>query len=564
MHTHAHTCTLTHSLLLAPCVCCLRPPASFEFGAHVSFYVADQTYEWVGMKKRGARKTVERHDASGMPITIVHEVYVNSIKLQLPSSLGTLSAADCARIAANHGSPYTEDYNNVLVPLQFDDVDESLRLLAINALAPVRALLVHGATPAQLSLSAIAHALFGRPPIDPGGASEFDILEPLMETDTKSYDDFIRIFEHLSSHCSASTLVRIFTGDGQSVKMAANMKHRWPGRYASWLISAGGFHEHAHTMFAFTELFNDCFVRWCLDELDIDRVRVITQDLEHNNYSHHQNAHHVMVIGIVAFLMQDVQQPSPALLMRDPDLYLSQLQHAGGIVMLRYLRHAGLPTLQWQRAAREGDGAKLKQLFAYSLHIFRTCHKPVCAQVVLIALLGFCCTLPALQTVLLATVSLSLLGRRGANMYLDRLLETINNIQQGAKRSSNAAAFSRAMDMTTLLRSILHVRHAFEATEGGATSTDDPLTPSMLTQARLLQDSFLHELGRDLTVNVANNPFHHTRNPVPLDGGDVRLRQPWEYVKRVGAGRSAGRHRASPETCQAYVRRFVFEHFFRY
>ena len=64
------------------------------------------------MKKRGMRKTVERHDASGMPIQIRHEVYVNSIKLHLPASLGTLSAADRARIAANHGSPYTEDYNN--------------------------------------------------------------------------------------------------------------------------------------------------------------------------------------------------------------------------------------------------------------------------------------------------------------------------------------------------------------------------------------------------------------------------------------------------------------------
>jgi hypothetical protein len=52
----------------------------------VSFYVADQTYEWVGMKKRGRRNTLERLDPAGMPVAIEHEVYINSVKLELPQS----------------------------------------------------------------------------------------------------------------------------------------------------------------------------------------------------------------------------------------------------------------------------------------------------------------------------------------------------------------------------------------------------------------------------------------------------------------------------------------------
>jgi len=82
-------------------------------------------------------------------------------------------------------------------------------------------------------------------------------------------------------------------------------------------------------------------------------------------------------------------------------------------------------------------------------------HKPVCSQISLIALLSFCCALPALQNVLLVTVSLSLLGRCGGNMYIDRVLEYINKVQQGTKRSAHAASFGRALDMTTLLRAIL-------------------------------------------------------------------------------------------------------------
>ena len=493
------------------------------------------------------------------------QVYVNSIKLHLPASLGTLSAGDLLKIQQNHGSPYTEDYNNVFGPLDYDVVDASLRTLAIDAVAPVVALLVGASGPEGLSLTAIAQGLFGRSQVDPGGPSEFDILEPLMETDTKSYDDFVRIFRHLMHHRSPLSVVSIFAGDGQSVIRAKDTKKRWPHQYARWLLAAGGFHEHAHTMFAHTELWWEALVCFCLDELEIERVHRVTQDLEHNNYAHHQNAHHVIVIAIVSFLLQDVQSPSPRLFLRDPDLYLNQVDSAGGEVLVRYLRHAGFPILQWQRAARDGDGDKVKLLFAHSFHIFRTCHKPVCAQVILIGLLGFCCALPSLQVVLLCTVSLSLLGRLGSNMYVDRLLESINKLQQGSKRSSNAAAFQRAIDMTTLLRSILHVRHAFEATEGGATSTDDPITPSMLTQARILQDCFLSALGRDLTVHNPNNVFWHTHNAVPLRSAvDLIKRMPWAFTERVEEGRSAGTGRARPETARTYVTRFVFGHFFRF
>jgi hypothetical protein len=67
------------------------------------------------------------------------------------------------------------------------------------------------------------------------------------------------------------------------------------------------------------------------------------------------------------------------------------IESAGGIVLFQYLHYAGFPILQWQCAARDADGVKLKKLFAYSQHyLFRSvAHKPVCVQVSLIALLGF-------------------------------------------------------------------------------------------------------------------------------------------------------------------------------
>ena len=148
----------------------VRPPVRFECGMHVSMYVADQTYQWVGMKKRGRRQSLERHDAQGMPMAISHEVYVNSVKLHLPASIANLSPAALAAIAANHGSPYTEDYYKVLDPLEPSVVDASLSEFASDAIASVAQCVPAGFEPDALSIRQIATALFGRPPVDPGGA----------------------------------------------------------------------------------------------------------------------------------------------------------------------------------------------------------------------------------------------------------------------------------------------------------------------------------------------------------------------------------------------------------
>ena len=141
-------------------------------------------------------------------------------------------------------------------------------------------------------------------------------------------------------------------------------------------------------------------------------------------------------------------------------------------------------------------------------------------------------------------------------------MEFTNNQQQGTKRHGSASGFAHAMDMTTLLPALMHVRHAFQAAETGAAEGDDPVTESMLVQARLLQNEFKRLLGTDLTINAPDNPFWHTGTAVPLWEGDFRTRRPWEWVWRVAEGRSVGKGRARHERWDMHVRRFVFDHFF--
>ena len=39
------------------------------------YFGFDQTYQWVGVKKRGRRNQVEHVDGTGMPLQIVHQVW---------------------------------------------------------------------------------------------------------------------------------------------------------------------------------------------------------------------------------------------------------------------------------------------------------------------------------------------------------------------------------------------------------------------------------------------------------------------------------------------------------
>lgn len=203
----------------------VQPEPVFERSRHVSMYIADQTYEWVGVKKRGRRQALERHDAHGMPVGIEHVVYVNSVKLQLPASLGNLSAADIQRIQANNGSPYTEDYHRVLDPLRPRIVEGYLTEFTMDAVAPiVRVSQQTGTAASALGIRTLGNALYGRPNVDPGGPSAIEILEPIMNCDTKSHEDWRKIARHCSGHSGPETVVDIFMGDGQSCIMAKNEK----------------------------------------------------------------------------------------------------------------------------------------------------------------------------------------------------------------------------------------------------------------------------------------------------------------------------------------------------
>mmetsp|Transcript_37733 Transcript_37733/g.90581 ORF Transcript_37733/g.90581 Transcript_37733/m.90581 type:complete len:182 (-) Transcript_37733:136-681(-) len=173
----------------------------------------------------------------------------------------------------------------------------------------------------------------------------------------------------------------------------------------------------------------------------------------------------------------------------------------------------------------------------------------------MLALISYLCVHNKLAAVVFAYSAVSLLGRVGRCMAIDRLLEYVNLLQQ--KRMNAFIGFDTALHHTPLLRAMLHADHAYEEAVHGAAKTDDPMTKSMIFQARLLQDMFLAKLGGDWTRVDDTNPFWYTGTATPMSQGDFRYRTPWEWVHRVAQGLSRGHGRVHSESWHAYAAAFI-------
>ena len=112
----------------------------------------------------------------------------------------------------------------------------------------------------QAETRAVATQLLARPSHDPGGATYLTWLRPLPWTDTKSYQDMIKIIAWLVNFLQCVPLVLIVLGDGQTVLRLRDLKRKHPAMYKHVLVCNDGFHSHAHFMFAVFRIWWDCFL----------------------------------------------------------------------------------------------------------------------------------------------------------------------------------------------------------------------------------------------------------------------------------------------------------------
>ena len=253
--------------------------------------------------------------------------------------------------------------------------------------------------------------LLSRPNYDPGGATYLTWLRPLPFVDTKSYRDMLCIIRWLHDFLAAVPLVLILLGDGQTVLRMRDLKRLHPDAHKHVLVCNDGFHSHAHFMFAVFILWWDCYLQRLANLLEKEKVGPHLKNLEHNSWEHSLQFILPIVVATFVFLTRHVTNPPPALLLRDPALYVALVQNASGIVMLEFLRHAGLPVMWWHRAGRAEDSHILDDLHALAFHVYRTSHKTSSTQISLMHLISIFGTHPELRTYLRSRLFTSLTVR---------------------------------------------------------------------------------------------------------------------------------------------------------
>ena len=119
-----------------------------------------------------------------------------------------------------------------------------------------------------------------------------------------------------------------------------------------------------------------------------DMVGPNIKNLVNNTYKHSMDLILVVTAAIIVYFTNHVKEPPPELFFTNPVFYVSQLKSFGGIVLAEFLRHGGLPTMFFKRAARAEDGTTMDDMHCLAFHLFRAVHKTSSTQISLLHLIS--------------------------------------------------------------------------------------------------------------------------------------------------------------------------------
>ena len=148
-------------------------------------------------------------------------VYINGQHFPTPSAVALSPTALSLRARCG---PYTQDFVRIMpllhpTRMQHVHVMDSFLLRAVQLMVPLGP---------SAELRDLVLALLSRPNFDPGGPTYTTFMRPLLDVDTSSYDDLIKIVDWCHRHLGGMPVVLHLIGDGQSVLRLRDLKRKHP------------------------------------------------------------------------------------------------------------------------------------------------------------------------------------------------------------------------------------------------------------------------------------------------------------------------------------------------
>ena len=178
----------------------LMPPPSFLPAKMIQLFCYDQCNARDGYTDT-RRYAAERIDASGNSVLAQDVTYITSFRIFIPQALVNLTDRDVARFRKR--GPFARDWSALVPFLQPSRVKEDLwKMFEEVAACMRRKLTAHGPEIGvnELQPAQVARMLYERNQVDPGGKTPIQILPVILDCDTASHQDTLRIWSHLEQH----------------------------------------------------------------------------------------------------------------------------------------------------------------------------------------------------------------------------------------------------------------------------------------------------------------------------------------------------------------------------
>ena len=193
------------------------------------------------------------------------------------------------------------------------------------------------------------------------------------------------------------------------------------------------------------------------------------QSLDKGEYLLYREFNAELTVAIYQYILLDVTTPPPQLFLTNPRAYAKLISvNAGGKVLCKYARYAGIPGQYWLFCQRASKGSGLLELDAYMYHMTRaTCHKTNYVIYAAQHLATHAAMHPKLRAVAEAMMSVSPLGKPGSCVGNDRYQEAMNKMQE--QRDGLGGDFDTKLHTGPELSALLHGTHVSDGMHVPAT-----------------------------------------------------------------------------------------------
>ena len=489
---------------------------------------ADQYHLWRGCKKGRYHRAVERTGEDGQKVKVESFTVMNLHEYPVDNAKLGMTPEEVEQIR-EHG-PYTEPASLVYEELDYNKALGTLYNFWIEDCELIKKcgeeMGVHPDTCDLDTLLQLGLKLAARPNYTEG-PTPMKIHTPRCDSDTNNYDDMQDFWNWLLTKYPDAVAI-ITHLDGQGVGMLGNAKSIRPERYISCVPKAADMHGEAHFDFAGSEVYFEALSNPMSTALGFKKIEKRPMNLEQDKFDNIKYWNIGAGVSSTVVLVRKFGIEAAS----DPHR-LEELVgcNAGYKILFYYKLQVAGPAMMWQRAQRSNRAQRLNECWAWGFHLWRTAHRTNYQGYVVQRAYSVRCAHPRLQLLLHQSPSMNISGRAGTCQGKDRRMEYFHAECTDWNKDSTHSLEDQLF-FTQHFHTLDHVNTIWKETLG----LDESSPMETKAGFKTTVGSMVEWMEMRLSL-FADKPTYNPFTGLDMEVGDVRVKQPWQFISQVAHGR---------------------------